>query len=182
MGCYSFLTSDTNKSIESDFHGFILTPDKAIEVIGYNLSGRFETTDGSIDLARLLVSLNYPSEEIQDLDDESLRMLGAKLQPPFGRSHLETKSGQKLACSLHVTLALGLFLGFKKGDLLFPHFEYELEIEGVTTSINKHVESGRLSEILMSPKVPLKITEKIYDYYDVDGVKSCPFQGIPPKI
>lgn len=190
MGYFSFITSDTKRSIRagSAFSGYILTPHGAQEVNYYDGYGRFGSNNadnsaryidesGMINIYQFLAHLNFSEPELSGLNDDDIYKLGVKLSPGCNQ-YLKSKDGRKAMCLTHITKPAATLLGFKTGDFLFPNYLSGVELDGVYATIMDHIEAGRLIYAEFNPKVALKIVENLADYDDVSPSQPCPYQGL----
>lgn len=174
----SFTQCDTQQSIEiQDYCDlYILKPDgNHIHVNYYDGYGRFSDDNGNwIDVTNLLAEMNISTEDYQRLSQNERQQVGCALTADVNLNGFYlAKDGRKAMCSACSTMHTSHALGFTANDFLFESYDDEHEIDGITTSINEHIDNGRLIEKPFEVKFPLKIASELMDYHKAPKSKVC---------
>ncbi len=180
MGFFSWKTADTKESILNIYSGakaktaYLLQPNgkEAISEPAYNGYGDF----GSVDAYQWLAEMNLSKEAISKCQDED-RDLGMTLHDG---SYLKTKEGACYAYS-NSEAFLATELCNENEILSFHNYASEIELDGVVSSVNDHIESGKFTEIYFGKfiKYPLKFSfDEKADYNKLSASESCPTQGL----
>lgn len=182
MGMFSWLTCDTKQSVVNynspDFDGekpvFLLQPNGQEPLKEYEYEGYGDFCN--VDAYEWLAKTNYPNIVFDD--SYELRSFGIFISFPT----LMSKDGE----TMFVRDSISKYINQVWDGTVqsFKSYEDFLVVDGVSSTLNMHVEAGRLIKALPlgEIKYPIKLSynpKAVYE--DYPGSESCPRQGFSRK-
>lgn len=169
MGCFSWKTADTNRSIRHGQRAFLLQPDGKPPIADDCYSGHGDF--GDVDAYAWLAQSNLPAEMLEGLDEDSVRCLGIALE--VGEAFRDTRTGEIWSIyDDHRVLVGGSFFGGRYDEIG--------DAWGMTP--NAAIEAGILVAVPVSTlrpvKYPLKFSFRADAVYEnLPASADCPDQG-----
>ncbi|WP_428774889.1 hypothetical protein [Vibrio sp.] len=176
---FGFMTCDTQEAIQclSTCDCYLLSPnDSPTKLTYYDGNGGFGTEVGNSINVWDWLSRHFLANDVetyQNLTSLQRDQLGITL---FIGSYFVDAEGFKYACAVDMDDHVASLIGFKPGEVLFKDYCIELTIGGVKTSINDHIEAGRLIEKKVETDIKLKISSKPGSYSNYPATELNPHQ------